>query len=189
MSLNHSVSTWIASLKEGDRRAAFELWHRYFHRLVELARQHLDRNTAAVADEEDIAASCFRRLCLGAERNQFEQITDRDDLWSLLSTMARRRAIDQYRRHSAQRRSATFVEFDISLIVSSEPTPEVLSIISEEHDRLLAILPDDSLRFVAQKKLEGLTNDEVASALRVTTRSVERKLARIRECWEKEVVA
>jgi DNA-directed RNA polymerase specialized sigma24 family protein len=59
---------------------------------------------------------------------------------------------------------------------------------AEEHHRLLAKLPDDSLRFVAGQKLEGVTNDELATTLGLTTRSIERKLVRIRECWERELL-
>jgi DNA-directed RNA polymerase specialized sigma24 family protein len=39
------------------------------------------------------------------------------------------------------------------------------------------------LRRVALMRLEGLSIDEIAAALDVVPRTVERKLARIREIW------
>ena len=44
----------------------------------------------------------------------------------------------------------------------------------------MAGLEDESLRKVARDKLEGYTNDEIGARLGCTTRSVERKLNRIR---------
>lgn len=60
---------------------------------------------------------------------------------------------------------------------------------AEEHQRMMNRLPEDSLRFIAEQKMEGLTNEELATILKLTTRSIERKLARIRECWESEIQA
>jgi DNA-directed RNA polymerase specialized sigma24 family protein len=67
--------------------------------------------------------------------------------------------------------------------LADDPTPEVLAMLAEEHDRLLAVLGDDTLRQVALHKLEGFTNEEVAQRLGITCRSVERKLQRIRTRW------
>jgi hypothetical protein len=41
MSSDGSVSRWLATLREGDGRAAARLWERYFVRLVEMARARL----------------------------------------------------------------------------------------------------------------------------------------------------
>ncbi len=62
-------------------------------------------------------------------------------------------------------------------------------IIEEEGQRLLAALEDDKLTQVALWKLEGFTNDEIAGKLGLTTRSVERKLQRIREKWSQVLEA
>ena len=59
----------------------------------------------------------------------------------------------------------------------------MLTIIEEEGQRLLGALEDPKLRQVALWKLESYTNDEIAEKLQLTTRSVERKLQRIREIW------
>jgi DNA-directed RNA polymerase specialized sigma24 family protein len=49
------------------------------------------------------------------------------------------------------------------------------------------LLDNDTLRQIALWKMEGYTNEEIADRLKVTCRSVERKLRRIREAWAEEV--
>jgi DNA-directed RNA polymerase specialized sigma24 family protein len=52
-------------------------------------------------------------------------------------------------------------------------------------EELCAGLPDD-LRQVALWKLEGYSNEEIATRLGCVVRSVERKLAAIRATWDAE---
>jgi DNA-directed RNA polymerase specialized sigma24 family protein len=56
-----SVTRLIGNLKAGDDSAAEQLWQRYFHRLVHLARSRLcsARRAGAIEDEEDAAGDCF----------------------------------------------------------------------------------------------------------------------------------
>ena len=56
----------------------------------------------------------------------------------------------------------------------------------EQCERLLMKLDDEVLRNIAQQKLEGYTNQEIADRLEVRLRTVERKLARIRAEWSSE---
>jgi DNA-directed RNA polymerase specialized sigma24 family protein len=57
----------------------------------------------------------------------------------------------------------------------------------EEYQRLMRVLDDDRLRSIAQCKLEGLRNEEIADRLGLACRSIERKLQRIRQVWEAEL--
>ena len=66
-SADSSVTEWIAGLKAGKGEAADRLWHRYFERLVRLARRKLGSAPRRMADEEDVAAIVFRNLWQGAE--------------------------------------------------------------------------------------------------------------------------
>jgi RNA polymerase sigma factor (sigma-70 family) len=200
MSADETVTHWIDALKAGDEEAARLLWHRYFQQIVELARDKLRTASRRVADEEDVALSVFRRLCDGARRGKFAQMTDRDDLWRLLTTITARRAIDQIRRQSPRKRGHGRVRGDsafytgrdegqggIDALAGNEPTPEFLHQLAEEHDRLLSTLNDETLRQVANWRLDGYSNDEIAHKLGLTTRSIERKLHRIREIWRDEI--
>lgn len=191
-SLEQSVTRWIDALKRGDDDAATALWQRYFNRLVGLARTRLGAAPRRVADEEDVALSAFRCLCDGAEGGRFPDLTDRDDLWRLLTVLTAHKAIDQKRRSAGKKRGGGAVRGEsvfegdgpgLDQLLAEEPTPEVLAVLAEEHARLLGLLEDDTLRKVALWKLEGFTNQEIAERLGVTCRSVERKLNRIRARW------
>jgi hypothetical protein len=63
-----SVTRWIGQLQDGDALAAQQLWQRYFHRLVSLARQRLRGAPRRAADEEDVALSAFASFCRAAAR-------------------------------------------------------------------------------------------------------------------------
>ena len=191
------VTLWIEGLKQGDEQAVADIWNRYFERLVQLARQKLGSTPRRVADEEDVAVSVFRCLCAGAEHGRLAEISDRGDLWRVLVTMTLRKTIDQQRRLGGKKRGGGKVRGESVWAKSSgdDPspglqqfgdalhTPEILASIEEEGQRLLEALDDETLKQVAIWKLEGFTNDEIAVKLDLTTRSIERKLQRIREKW------
>jgi len=198
MSSGGSVTRWVTALRDGDDEAARQLWDRYFQKLVRLARQKLADTPRCVADEEDVALSVFRRLCDGALQGGFANLGSRDELWRLLVTITTNRVIDQQRRLTCEKRMPRAKgepEFGrtgppperLDEIVAEEPTPEFLCQLAEEHARLLELLDDDALRQVVLLKLEGMNNEEVAGSLGITSRSVRRKLARIREIWCDEV--
>jgi len=197
------VTQWIEGLKSGDEAAATDLWNCYFERLVQMARHRLSSTPRRVADEEDVAVSVFRCLCAGAESGRLAEISDRHDLWRVLVTMTLRKAIDQHRRLSGQKRGSGKVRGESVFVRKSDqeaspglqqfgdamPTPEMMAIMEEEGQRLLEALEDEKLQQITLWKLEGFTNEEIAGKLRLTTRSVERKLARIREKWSQVLEA
>src|SRR5437764_8765701 len=94
MTTSGSVSQWLSRLQGGDRDAAEQLWARYFHRLVHLARGKLLAFPRAAADEEDVALSAFDSFCRRAEQGQFPRLADRADLWELLALITARKAQD-----------------------------------------------------------------------------------------------
>ncbi len=197
------VTQWIEGLKAGDEDAVADLWNRYFDRLVQLARQRLGTTPRRVADEEDVAVSVFRCLCAGAEHGRLAEIADRGDLWRVLVTMTLRKTIDQQRRLAGKKRGSGRVRGEsVFLRRSGEetspglqqfgdtmPTPQMMAIIEEGGQRLLEALEDERLQQIALWKLEGYTNDEIAVKLDLTTRSIERKLQRIREKWSQVLEA
>ena len=186
-----SVTLWMEALKDGDEEAARQLWQRYFDRLVRLAHQRLGSAPRRAADEEDVALSVFRCLCSGAARGKFDELADRDELWSLLVTMTARKVIDQQRAAAQQKRGGGKVRGEsiftgrsdaglsagIDQVIGQDPTPEFLALLADEHQQLMAALDDDTERQIAMWKMEGLTNEEIAERLGVTRRSVQRRPA------------
>jgi DNA-directed RNA polymerase specialized sigma24 family protein len=189
-----SVTYWLSQLKAGNPAAAQPLWERYFTQLVRLARGKLRGTRRRMADEEDVALSAFDSFCRGVAQSRFPQLSDRNNLWSLLVTLTARKAIDLVEHEGRQKRGGTAAVSDdtdaepgIEQLVGREPTPAFAAQVAEEYQRLLAQLGDAELQNVALWKMEGSTNAEIAGKLGCAAVTVERRLRLIRKSWEKEV--
>jgi DNA-directed RNA polymerase specialized sigma24 family protein len=196
-----SVSLWINQLKDGDDVAVQKLWHAYFHRLVALARTKLRGTRRRAEDEEDAALSAFDSFCRGAEHGRFPQLNNREDLWRLLVMITARKAYDLAEREGRLKRGSGQVRGDSAVgdpsdstsargweeIAGNEPTPEFAAQAVEEYRRLLEQLGDDELRAIAVWKMEGLSNEEIATRIGCAVPTVERRLRVIRKTWSAEV--
>ena len=110
--------------------------------------------------------------------------------------MTKRKAVDLYRYETQQKRDfrkvqhesflhndSRFTEGFLQRFVSEEPTPEFLVSANESFLLLISILNDEVLENIAIKKMEGFTNAELASIYGVKLRTIERRLATIRQKW------
>ncbi len=190
-----SVTYWIAELRDGEASAAQrELWDRYFRRIVALARAKLGALPRGPADEEDIAISAMQSLFHGFERDRFPDLCDRHNLWSLLAKITARKAINERQKQTAKKRGGGQPRLSVGPTGGDDSMPrydpsdddlgpEFIVAMEEEMRRLMAVLPDDTLRRIAGRKLEGYSSAEIAAELGVVERTVERKLALIRANW------
>jgi len=202
MASDGSVTHWLDLLKGGDRGAVQPLWERYYHLLVERARRALGAAPRRAADEEDVALSAFDSFFRGVAKGRFPRLDDRNDLWRLLLVLTAQKAAHQIRDEFRVKRGggqvrpesdlpgadAEDAEGVLARVIGSEPTPEFAAQVAEESRRLLAKLGSDVLRSIAQRKLEGYTVEEIAELLGCVPRTVNRKLAEIRDLWSKEVL-
>jgi DNA-directed RNA polymerase specialized sigma24 family protein len=193
MSSDGSVTCLIGMLKDGDRVAAQRLWEIYFGRLVGLARSRLRSVSRRVSDEEDVALSAFESFYRRAEHDQFPKLEDREDLWQLLFVLTVRKTINLAHHQGRKSRGGGRVKgladlegLDLDEVLGAEPSPELAAQMTEECQRLLGRLGDDTLRAVALWKMEGYTNAEVAAKLGCVEHTVERKLRLIRTHWSDE---
>jgi DNA-directed RNA polymerase specialized sigma24 family protein len=184
-----SVTYFLGRLQAGETSAAAQgLWDRYFTRLAVLARSRLAGTPQRDADEEDVALSALNSLFAGLKAGRFPNVTDRTTLWPLLVTLTSRKAINQVRRQRAAKRNpATETPHGrIDSVFDTEPTPQFALELAEETNRLLRLLPNETFVTIARSKLEGVTNDEIAERLGVSTRTIIRKLNLIRSLWRQE---
>jgi DNA-directed RNA polymerase specialized sigma24 family protein len=194
MSSDPSISHWIAGLKAGEPDAAQRLWDGYFQRLIALARSHLGVVACGGADEEDVAQSVFKSLCLGAERGKFPQLSDRHNLWTLLVAMTAYKSRDLIRHERCLKRGGGRVLDEAALaggdeplgglddLVGHEPTPEFAVQVAEQYQMLLARLNHVERR-TAELKLQAFTNQEIANQMDCGLRTVERRLCAVRRAW------
>jgi DNA-directed RNA polymerase specialized sigma24 family protein len=204
MPTSGEATNWIRQLEAGDRDAAQKLWENYYRRLVGLARKKLRDTPRRTADEEDIALSAFDSFCQGVEKGRFPHLENRDDLWHLLVVITIRKAADLIASQRAQRRGGGKVRGEsvfagaaddpdagrgIEQIVGAEPTPEFAVAVAEQCETLLRALPNEQLRSIALKKMDGFTNEQIASQIDRSVATIERKLALIRDRWKKHLAS
>jgi DNA-directed RNA polymerase specialized sigma24 family protein len=192
----HSIKHWVQSLESGDRDAADALWRCCFEPLVRLARKQLHGAPRAVSDEEDAAMDAVESFCRCAARGGYPKLESRDDLSKLLAVITGRKACDQARRERRRRgggriRLHRLVDEansgrNADRFAFRGPAPDEAALSADECDRLFDRLRDDTLRIVARLRMEGYTNEEVASRLGCGVRTVARKLEVIRRAWQDE---
>ena len=137
-----------------------------------------------------MALSAFKSLCLGAVRGRFPELRDRDNLWPLLVVLTAHKATDLIKHEQRQKRGGghrreASADAGIEAVLSREPTPEFSAMVAENCARLLDRL-EPALRQIAQLRLDGYTNIEIAARLGCALRTVERRLELIRRIWNEE---
>lgn len=199
-----SVTRWINDLdgEPGSRATAQEeLWNRYFTRLSALARKRMPAVHRRALDEEDAALSALNSFFRRAGEGEFPNLHDRNALWPLLARIASFKAMQRIEYERAQKRGGGNVVCESELessttnlptlddVLTSTPTPDFATIMDEQVQQMMTELKEDELRAMAQLKLAGYTNPEIAEKLGRGLRTIERKFKRIRSIWSAAVSA
>lgn len=197
-----SVTRLYLELREGREEAATDLWQLCCRALVREARKQLGPNERRASDEEDIALAVFHELCQGVSDGRLSEDLRRDDLTKLLRHFTRQETLDQRRHAQRAKRGGGFVRGEsvfafrssgdpnhdgFHAVPSRESSPELIVQLDDQLQRLLAALDDDRLREVALSVLAGDSRSETATKLGLSLRSVERKVALIRDAWQTEL--
>ena len=198
---NHSVTAWIAELKQGDAEAAEHLFKRYFEQLVRLAEKHVNSTRQRGVDAEDVADHAFADLVLGAPKQRFPKLTDRQSLWQLMIAITKHKATDAIRKETRIKRGGGRVRGESILIdrdvdggsrgfaevIGNEPTPDDLAQYNDVLTRLLDVLdrsnPGGDLRQILMRRIQGETINEMAAAFDVVPETIQRRIKRIRVIW------
>jgi RNA polymerase sigma factor (sigma-70 family) len=195
-----SVTRCIQQLKAGDVDAFEKIWEHYFEELLEVARGVMrQRKRWSIIDEDDIVQNALLSVCQGLPRNKsFEKVTSRESLWPILVAITKFKVADNFRRENAAKRGAGKVVSEANLernadnssgmglaqlVADESPKPDDIAQMSEQLGVLMSLLPREDLKQIARFHLEGWKNNEIAEKLEMSTRSVERKLALIRDAW------
>ena len=197
-----SVTRLYLELREGREEAATDLWQLCCQALVREARKQLGSNERRMSDEEDVALTVFHELCQGVSDGRLGDDLRREDLTKLLRHFTRQETLDQRRHAQRAKRGGGIVRGDsvfamrsdgrktqdgFHSIASPEPSPELMVQLDDQLQRLLASLEDDRLRQVALSVLAGDSRPEIAEKLGLSLRSIERKVALIRDAWRTEL--
>lgn len=194
------ITQLLGQLKAGRDSAAVRIYNAYFDAVVNEARKRMRYDAKRASDEEDVALSVMRNVIEGAKAGRFESHQDRTDLWRLMIAITRQKVIDRRRGEHRLKRGGGEVRGESVFLVPGsdsatgleqqareEVTPDFMVMLEEENQRLFASLRDEVLQSIAQLRLEGFSDEEIAERTQLSLRSVERKLAIIRERMKKEL--
>jgi RNA polymerase sigma factor (sigma-70 family) len=200
MSSTHSVTAWLGELKAGQDDALDRLHQRYWPLLVSVARTKLGDTVRRCADEEDVAQAAFWSFYHSLKAGRIPQLNNRRDLLALLTHIVACKAINQIKHEiGVQKRGGGRVQGEsifesgdggcgIDGVAQEAISPQEQAILNDCYRFYLDRLPDN-IRRLAELHLAGLTNKEIARELGCVERTVERKLALLREKWRALAVA
>jgi RNA polymerase sigma factor (sigma-70 family) len=175
-------------------RYAQRICIQYLPRLIRVARQALGNAPMRAEDEEDAAQSALHSFFRGVRDGRLTRLHHDENVWPLLYRITVRKAINVRNRQLSKKRGRGNVRGDSVLDRPGDiHTPAGLdrlearvrsheSIIDarDQYEQMLRRLDSDALRDVAELKLQGYTNAEIAERLGVVERTVERRLRAIR---------
>lgn len=185
MHKDDSITRWIVAVRSGDAEAAERLWERYFRDLMHQARLRMSNISKSLYDEEDAALSTFYVMWQKLEEGCYAQISDRHDLWNLMLTVLMRKIGRRAKYQGAAKRmhaSSTSEQNSLEELPATN-----IQELSQECLEMISVLQDPNLERVAILKFEGYTNDEIATELNRTRRTIQRMLNLIRDIWEREL--
>lgn len=187
-------------VRQGDDQAIAKLWEDYYQQLVRIAAQRLPANLRRTGDEEDIALSAFHSFIAGIRRDQFPDLSGRDNLWGLLITLTGRKVHAHLRHQTRQKRGggsvrgeSVFIDRDgdvtaggIGGVTGDAPAADIHAELAEACELLLNQLDDQQLKQIAVMRMDGFLVDEISDRLGLSKRAVERRLQLIRKTWTEQ---
>lgn len=177
----------LGGLREGDEDACAAFYTRYGPLLERLADRNLESGLRRRVDGDEVAHSACRTFLRRVREGAFD-LGGSDDLWNLLSAIAVAKLRKKVRFHLAQKRgvdqevrgAADATTGPEDRTATPEPGPadavEVMDAIQGLLDEL-----DGEERMLVCLKLEQRTDDEVATALGCTERTVRRIRKRVQD--------
>ena len=185
MAADSQITFWLGRLQAGDSAAAEPLWRAYFARVSKYVRGWLPE--AGDVDPDAVAASAFWNMWRAVANHQYEDLKDREGLWALLYRIARRKAGAELRRRNRRIDGQRGRESDalVEAIADESADPVVAAAWAEEVEDALASFGRADLRTVFLMKLDDRSDDEIATALGCTPRTVRNKAVMIRAALER----
>jgi RNA polymerase sigma-70 factor (ECF subfamily) len=177
----------LARWRNGDQRAAEELFHCYADRLIALARSRLSARLAQRIDPEDVVQSAYRSFFADTREGRYDAQCG-GDLWQLLLQITLHKINDQVKRNTSAKRAMArechFGSEDSLFFISpqtmaAEPSPVEAVTLIDEVEQLMRRL-DQRERHILELRLKAHSLEEIASACACSQRTVIRVLERIK---------
>ena len=182
---------WVARLQAREEAAARELFRRFTHQLVALARRQCGGALRHKVDPEDVVQSAYKSFFRRYGEGNLD-VGNWNSLWGLLTLITVRKCAERAAYHRAECRDAArevspppdAAEASWHQALSREPTPEEAALLEETVEQLLAGLDVDE-RPVVELSLQGFTTQEISQQLDCPERTVRRLRERVRHRLER----
>jgi RNA polymerase sigma-70 factor (ECF subfamily) len=186
-----SFAGFLTRLQAGDDAAAQELFGRFTHQLIALARHRLGAGLRHKVDPEDVVQSAYKSFFLRYGEGNLEAV-NWNSLWGLLTLITVRKCAERIAYHRAERRDAAREvaaprgedAAPAPEPFGREPTPLEAAVMGETLEQLLAGLNKDD-RPVLELSLQGYTTREVSERLGRAERTVRLVRERARHLLER----
>jgi RNA polymerase sigma factor (TIGR02999 family) len=169
------ITSWLRRAASGDAAAEERLLGAVYRELRRMAARHLRRERRGhTLQPTDLLNEAYLRLMRGRHPRQW---ANRSHFFAMASTVMRRVLVDHARRRAAgkrdgQARAETLPDAGLALAHSPERIIAVDRALSE-----LAVHEPRQARIVELRFFAGLTDEEVANALGISSRTVKRDWA------------
>jgi RNA polymerase sigma factor (sigma-70 family) len=186
-----SFADFLTRLQAGDDAAAQELFGRFTHQLIALARHRIGAGLRHKVDPEDVVQSAYKSFFLRYGEGNLEAV-NWNSLWGLLTLITVRKCAERVAYHRAERRDAAREvaaprgedAAPAPEPFGREPTPLEAAVMGETVEQLLAGLNKDD-RPVLELSLQGYTTQEVSERLGRAERTVRLVRERVRHRLER----
>ena len=168
------VTRLLQSVRRGDDGARSELYRIVYDRLVGIADGQLARTNVETLNANDLVHEAYLKLLPALEI----ELSDRSHFFGIAANAMRQVLVDYARKKSSAKRGGGQVRVTLNGIPSgAELKPDDIISISDALDDLDQLNP--RLRQVVEMRFfAGLEHKEIADALGITTRTVERDWAK-----------
>ena len=169
--------------KAGTAQAADTIFDRYCIRLVALISKRLSDRWKHQIDPEDIVQSALGSFFHRTQDSHLH-FSQSVSLWNLLALFAKRKMLRAIEQRSTQKRGGdlqqqTFENVMAELADPSKSPEAVASDLDALEKELLATIPEDCVQIV-QLLLLGKTQQQIATELSITDRTVRRRIEKLR---------
>jgi RNA polymerase sigma factor (TIGR02999 family) len=171
------VTTLLGAARDGEKRAADQLYELLYQDLRRVARAQLRKHIDRQLDTTSLINECYLRLASGAELKP----RDREHFLAYAATAMRSVIVDLARGRRAEKRGSGQAPVTLrtamgEAVASDQADDDVLRI----HDALeeLAAIDVRLVRIVEMRYFGGMSEVEVAEALGISRRTAQRD-------WEK----
>lgn len=185
MTKDDSSRHLLARFRDGDSRAAAEVFDRYVERLLSLVRRRISPQLQQRVDAEDVLQSAMRSFFVRAVDDQYV-LRRSGDLWRLLVAITLSKLRRQIEVHTASKRAVTkeqrAIGDDDALAIAAdrEPRPdEEAALLDELRQVMQSASPAE--REALELRLAGETIENIAETMGRSQRTVRRLLQTSRQ--------